>query len=254
MSESTPVSIHPASATDELRCTVAETREISALLLELCRRAEQVSLHIDETEMYCASSVLAVDADSGSMVLDGSRMACAVKLHLGHGQPVHVHAQLDKVDIRFVLPGLRSSSHHGRDAFHAPLPQQVLHLQRRELYRLATPLSQWPICEVPVARSLHPLRVADIGSGGMALLHDLDPMHLDIGARIAGCRLQIPDGPLLLVDIRVCNDRLIERIDGHPLRRTGVAFDGLPGSAQNHISRYIFSIDRQRNARRQGID
>lgn len=252
---STPAA-SPAQTTsdDELRCTVGETREISALLLELCRRAEQVSLHIDDTELYCASSVLAVDAGSGSMVLDGSRVAPAVKSHLGLGQPVHVHAQLDKVDIRFVLPGLRTSHHQGREAFQAPLPQQVLHLQRRELYRLATPLSQWPICEVPVARRLHPLRVADIGNGGMALLHDLDPMHLDIGTRISECRLQIPGGPLLMVDIRVCNDRPIERIDGHPLRRTGVAFEGLSGSAQNHISRYIFSIDRQRNARRQGID
>lgn len=253
MSVQTPPGTDATSANEQLRCTVEDSREIGILLYELCKRAEPLSLHREGSQCFHPSSVLAVDADSGQLVLDGCTDPNAAD-ELVCGRPVQVHAQLDRVDISFVLPQVLHTSHQGRDCLSAAFPDQVLHLQRRELYRLPTPLSQWPTCDVPAG--LHgdvglALRVADIGSGGMALLHRLPEDLLAIGQRLHGCRLQLPDGPTLMVDIRVCNERQITRLDGEALRRTGVAFEQLPASAQNHISRYIFSVDRQRSARRQ---
>lgn len=256
MSSATPPGTSQATPLDALRCTVDDSREIGILLYELCKRGAQLSLNLDGSPVYCASSILAMDVERAELVLDGS-IDAALNARLAAGLPVNVHAQLDRVDIGFVLQAMQQASHQGRPALRAAIPRQVLHLQRRELYRLSTPLSQWPTCDLPLG--IHSergsaLRVADIGSGGMALLHELPEALLYLGQRVHECRLHIPDGPCLTVDIRICNERLITRPDGDALRRTGVAFDGLPVSAQNHISRYIFSIDRQRSARRQRSD
>lgn len=244
------------NANDLSRCQLTESGPIVQLLLEMCRRQSPVSIKLEENDIWCASSVLAVDTDSGSLVLDASA-AEAVNICLERGKPVHVHAQLDRVDVRFLLQAMVRSQHEQRTAFRAPLPERVLHLQRRELYRLATPMTEWPSVTLPACadgRQPAPLRVADIGTGGMALLHDLAEGELAVGQVINDCRLQIPGGPALVVDIRVCNERPVQRHDGSCQRRTGVAFENLPQSAQNHISRYIFSVERLRNARRQGHD
>ena len=243
------------TANDLSRCQLTELAPIAQLLQELQRRQLPISIRLEDNDVWCASSVLAVEADASRLVLDASA-AESVNICLERGKPVHVHAQLDRVDVRFVLARLARQTFQERKAFAAPLPERVLHLQRRELYRLATPLSEWPWCEVSHTTDAPPvrMRVADIGSGGMALLHELPADTLPVGTMLHECKLQIPGGAALLVDVRVCNERTVQRPDGSTQRRTGVAFENLPQSAQNHISRYIFSVDRLRNARRQGQD
>lgn len=242
---------------DHNQCYLEEPARIGSLLQELCKRQVALSLHLDNSELYSTSSVVAVDLQRQQLQLDASA-AQAVNACLSRGQPVHVHAQLDKVDVRFVLPRLDASGLTGDKLFTAGFPTRLLYLQRRELYRLSTPLMRWPECELWLdgdsAASVR-LRVADIGPGGMALVHELPPHQLRPGQGLQPCRLHIPDGPMLDMDIRICNERnIISSSDGRALRRTGVAFENLVPSLQNHLSRYIFALDRMRNARRQGMD
>lgn len=235
-------------------CHLTEPEQIGSLLQELCRRQIPISLRLDNSDLYSASTVLAVDLPTQRLQLDASA-AQAVNACLARGMAVHVHAQLDKVDVRFILSGLDASRLDQDNSFSAAFPARLLHLQRRELYRLSTPLSRWPECRITLVEDSErqvSLRVADIGPGGMALIHDLAPQHLGIGQNLQQCLLQLPDGPTLSIDIRICNDRPITGNDGRALRRTGVAFDNLAHSTQNHLSRYIFALDRMRNARRQG--
>ena len=235
-------------------CELAEPAQINALMIELCRREVPITLRMDGSDLYSASSVLAVDTDAQTLLLDASA-AQTINACLARGNPVHVHAQLDKVDVRFILSRLLPSQWQQREAFQAPMPARALHLQRRELHRLSTPLTRWPECEITLdeqpPRTLL-LRVADIGTGGMALIHELPAPSLQLGQRLEHCRLHIPDGPILDIDIRICNDRSSNASTGRALRRTGVAFDNLTLSAQKHLSRYIFALDRLRSARRQG--
>lgn len=241
---------------EQSHCHLTEPEQIAPLLLELCRRQIPISLRLDNSELYSASSVLDVDLQQQRLQLDASA-AQAINACLSRGIPVHVHAQLDKVDVRFILSGLDASQLDLNKTFSARFPTRLLHLQRRELYRLSTPLSRWPECEITlggVREFTVKLRVADIGSGGMALIHDLSAEHLGVGQSLQQCRLHLPDGPTLGIDIRICNDRTIIGADGRALRRTGIAFDNLTHSSQNHLSRYIFALDRMRNARRQGND
>lgn len=241
---------------DFAHCHLTEPAQIAALLQELCRRQTPISLRLDNSDLYSASTVLEVDLAARRLRLDASA-AQSVNACLARGQPVHVHAQLDKVDVRFILPGLDPSDLSQDKAFAAGFPAQLLHLQRRELYRLSTPLSRWPLCEIALdadSSDTVTLRVADIGPGGMALVHDLPAAQLGVGLVLQQCRLHIPDGPTLNIDIRICNDRRIHAAEGNQLRRTGIAFDNLSQSTQSHLSRYIFALDRLRNARRQGQD
>ena len=236
-------------------CHLTEPAQIGGLLQSLCDRQIPISLRLEDSALYSASSVLSVDKANGRIVLDASA-APALNACLARSPVVHVHAQLDKVEVHFVLAGLDDARLEQDKVFTARFPQRLLHLQRRELYRLSTPFSHWPECEISLDQDQEPnprLRVADIGAGGMALLHQLDAVHLCIGQQLP-CRLHIPDGPSLDIDIRVCNDRPISAGDGRELRRTGVAFEALAPAAQKHLSRYIFALDRLRNARRQGKD
>jgi hypothetical protein len=56
--------------------------------------------------------------------------------------------QLDKVKVQFILRGLRRVEWNGGPAFLAALPDSVLRLQRREYYRMATPIARPLKCAI----------------------------------------------------------------------------------------------------------
>ena len=78
--------------------------------------------------------------------------------------------QLDKVLVRFRLEGLARVTEDRHVAFRAALPGDICYLQRRELYRLETPIADSPQLLVydPDGRQ-QDLRVVDISGGGLAV-------------------------------------------------------------------------------------
>jgi c-di-GMP-binding flagellar brake protein YcgR len=129
------------------------------------------------------------------------------------------------------------------------MPDSVVRLQRREYYRVVTPLVRPLVCDTPDpadARRTLPLRVLDLSAGGMALLVPQEKAPFAIGDTLEGCSLELPEAGRVIFNASVRSLALHARPSG---TRIGCSFLRLPGHAHKMIQRLILGLERERQAR-----
>jgi len=243
----------PDSGTDD-KYLVRNPRQIRQLLQALIDQRSLINAHIDGRDQSFPTAVLELDEDEDELLLDGSPQEASNR---AAEQADHLlcFAQLERVLVRFRLHELQRVDNDGHVAFRAPLPEELVHLQRRELYRLETPVTDSPQLLLPPgearAEALS-MRVVDISGGGLAVVVPNDCAVFGLQKRYDGCRLELPDSSPINVSLVACNMRAQKLPNGVEMKRVGLRFDALPRGADSAIQRYIFRIDRQRKARRNG--
>jgi len=255
-----PQTPHPESEEGDDRFLVRNRRQVRGLLRALIDQRSLVSAHIGGRDQSFPSAVLEVDEDDDWMLLDASpneasNRAATAASHL------LCFAQLEKVRIRFRLDNIERIEHEGHVAFRAAIPTAIYYLQRREHYRLETPITDSPTCVigfepdedgVPTRAPLK-LRVIDISGGGLAVALPAGSPLLEVGAVYARCELLLPDQAAVPVALAVCSQNRQTLPNGMEMYRVGTRFEHLPRGADEAIQRYIFRVDRQRNARKSGV-
>ena len=252
---------HPEPEEGDDRYLVRNPRQVRGLLRALIDQRSLVSAHIGGRDQSFPSAVLEVDEDEEWLLLDGSpneasNRAAAAASHL------LCFAQLERVRIRFRLDHVERIEHEGHFAFRAPLPASIYHLQRREHYRLETPITDSPTCviafepegddDLPPREPLR-LRVIDISGGGLAVSLPAGAPLLEVGRVYRRCELRLPDQQPIPVSLAICSQAKQTLANGVESYRIGTRFETLPRGADEDIQRYIFRIDRQRNARKSGV-
>lgn len=233
------------------RYAVRDPRQVRALLQALVDQRATISVHPDGRGQPFPSAVLELGEDS--VVLDGSPVSAFNRRAAG-AVFLLCFAQVDKVQLRFRIERPRQQERDGYVAFLAGLPGELHHLQRRELYRLATSLDDAPWVRVPDPAGGEPLRwrAADISAGGVALLLPADQQAFALEQRCTGCVLELPDAAAITLSLRVRSLVAFRRADGSEQLRVGLRFEDLPRGADAAIQRHIFTVERRRNARMSG--
>lgn len=248
--ESSPSSVAGNLYADD-RYMVRNRHQIRHLLQAMIDQRSMVNAHPDGHDQSFPTAILEVDEDG--LLLDASPVP-AINRSTEAAGFLLCFGQVDKVTVRFQLHGHRRVDRDGHVAFRVPLPEEVYHLQRREFYRLETPVGDSPYCLLPDpdGGSDSRWRVLDISAGGLALLLPVNQALLKLQGRYPGCVLQIPEAPAVTLSLVVCNLRQQKQANGVEMTRAGLRFDDLPRGADNLIQRYIFRIDRLRKARSNG--
>jgi len=243
---------HAADAADE-RFLVRNPRQLRQLLRSLIDQRSLINAHVDGRDRSFPTALLELDEDDDFLLLDGSPQEASNR---AAEQADHLlcFAQLERVLVRFRLHGLQRVDNDGHVAFRAPLPEELVHLQRRELYRLETPITDSPQLSLPageVGSDALSMRVVDISGGGLAVTVPNDCAVFSLQKRYNAV-LSMPDGPDLQITLVVCNMLPQRQPNGIEVKRIGMRFDDLPRGGDSAIQRYIFRVDRQRKARQNG--
>ena len=233
------------------RYMVRDPHQARALLQALIDQRATITVHPEAGAQSFTSAVLGFGEDH--VLLDGSRndslnqRACSAAF-------LFCYAQVDQVKVRFRVEQPRREAQDGYVFLRAPMPTELYHLQRRELYRVEPSLDDAPWCRIPDADGGGPLRlrVADISAGGVALVMPVDQQVFALDQKIPGCVLELSDGSEVTLTLSVRN--LVPRLrpDGSEQLRGGLRFENLPRGADSAIQRNIFNIERRRNARMSG--
>lgn len=242
----------PEDVADE-RFLVRNPLQVRQLLRSLIDQRAMINAHIGGRDQGFPTAVLDLDEDEDVMLLDGSPVEAANRAAEAEGHLL-CFAQLEKVMVRFRVDNLQRVDNGPHVAFRASLPEEVMHLQRREMYRLETPITDSPHLLLPMADGRGEalsMRVVDISGGGLAVNIPAD-IHVFGMQRRYEAELSIPEGPDLQVSLIACNERQLKLPNGMEATRIGLRFDRLPRGGDSAIQRYIFRIDRQRSARRNG--
>jgi c-di-GMP-binding flagellar brake protein YcgR len=159
---------------------------------------------------------------------------------------------IERVALRFASGPAVLDQFDGRPALMLPLPDRVLHLQRREFVRRAPP-SGALVCRLRAPAGKRPewldIAVHDISGGGVALQAPVQTIAFAVGGVLSGCHIDLPQFGAIECDLRVRHVSEREH-NGRVLAQAGCEFVELPPAAQRKLFRYLMQLDREVLARR----
>ena len=229
--------------------------EVLYVLRSLATGKDPVAIHFNAGHDFLLSTVIAVSEDGLILDYGGSEQANQLALQ---AQKLYCTTTHDKVRVQFSLDGVGHVRYEDKPAFRAKLPTSVLRLQRREFFRLTTPIAHPIQCKIPLgdgrnAVTLLAVNVVDISGGGLAMMAPPENMKLDVGDVFEHCKLELPEVGNLEVTLTVRSVFDVTLRSGARVRRAGCQFMELPGTMLNLIQRYIIKTERERKARASGI-
>lgn len=236
-------------ATELERYTLTSPLEIVHHLRGLAQAGVMLTVYSNQGKNCVLTRVLAADAQTGTLVFDWGGNEAANRILLACPHNVFACAP-DGIKTQFSTGQPREIEFEGRPAFEAALPAAMIRLQRREMFRVKTPLANPVYCRVldhPAGELLLPL--FDISIGGMALdLPEHDLAGFDYGQRYADCSVDLPGLGVLPVGIEVRNRRALTLTNGNPATRVGCQFLNMSTAREGLVQRYVAQLERERRA------
>ncbi|BCB28299.1 flagellar brake protein YcgR [Sulfurimicrobium lacus] len=244
---------HPAleteAATDGSNYMIHSRLEILYILRAIQNKNELVTAYFNHGKDFILTSIIDVDGDAGSLTLDFGADEIINQRALASDKIILVTA-MDRVKVQFVVDGMKPVEHLGRPAFKAGIPRELLKLQRREYYRLSTPVINPIKCVMTMAGGAKiEAAIADISLGGIAITDGQHVIAFEIGDKFSACRIVLPEIGTVTTEIEIRNVHEVTMKNGSKALRAGCMFIGLPSGQQAMIQRYIIKLDRERHAK-----
>lgn len=228
--------------------------EVQLVLRGLLDRVSQITVFFNEGNDMLLTTLAHVASDH--LILDHGPSQETNRKALEADKHFCV-TMLDKVRIQFVLRDFTGTEHEGRPAFRCAPPDELLRLQRREFYRLVTPVARPLKCAIPIhhpdGTQLHETNILDISNGGVCLLVPPEGVAFESGMEFPGCRIELPEVGILNNTLKVINIFEVTLKSGARMLRAGCEFENIPGPMMTLIQRYIVKVERERKARESGM-
>lgn len=248
MEKNIPLKIEIFSSEDDDKHRLTSAKEIEFILHNIAEKQSRVALYYDDTNDFVLVTLLG--ADNRGLWLEQSPSASNNRRILESKKLIFVSSHL-QVKVQFTAHQAISVEYRGFPAFYIPLPESIYRLQRREYYRLSTPLSAPLRCVIPSGRSLakkpNELTIMDISGGGVGLTCAETGTDLVPGETYPDCRIDLPEVGTIKGTIEVRNLIVLTSPSGHTHKRAGCAFKDLDGQSTIMLQRYITNMQRARN-------
>lgn len=235
---------------------VESRREIIALMRGIGEKNQLIRMLVHGESDVCVTSILDVQPDSNTVILDSSIDEQQHQRIVG-ARRISFETTLDKIRILFGAEHAEATTFEGNRALKIALPPSLIRLQRREFYRMTTPVSN-PVrvvialpAELGGGSNTFPL--ADISCGGIAILDNKLVLGDTIGKNYVDCRIDLPDTGTVTTTLQIRNSIDLTLLNNKSNRRLGCQFVDIPRGMLSQVQRYITKLERERNARIAGL-
>jgi c-di-GMP-binding flagellar brake protein YcgR len=229
--------------------------EIRSVLRSIIQNGARITVHFNHGQSLFLTTMIALQSNNTEIIIDvgGSEEMNSKALK---ADTLIFTVFVDKVKIQFALDRLRRVVYQGRPAFIGAVPDQLLRLQRREFFRLSTPV----VNPIRLCTTLEPsgqaidVPLLDISGGGVGLMapHHLAD-QLEKGQILENCEIMLPSEGLLIVKLCVRNLFDVTTRNGVSYVRVGCEFVDMRASRLSAVQRYIIQVERERKARLNGM-
>lgn len=249
---SNPIAVFELGTEDQNLYQVHDKREILRLLQGIVDEGGFVALSLQNGMGSFLSRLLKVDNKNHRVVLDAAQDSAVNDLFINNNH-IMVEASLAKVRILFAISQLSSCHDDGFPALCFAVPDNLIRLQRREFFRVNTPLVQTAECIIPMTSKPYVLTLADISCGGVAILDEMKFLSTDLGHEYPNCQIDLGDSGNIHATLQIRNFLDLTLLNGKTKRRFGCQFHQLSPGMLTTIQRYIMALERERNARQTGM-
>ncbi|HEY4542311.1 MAG TPA: flagellar brake protein [Noviherbaspirillum sp.] len=238
---------------------VHSRREIIALLRAMQERNQLVSIQSDGGAEAVVTSVLAIDEENNMVVLDRAP-SNLVNQRILDSDNVSFETVLDNIRILFFSGQVHECLYDNLPALYIPIPATLVRLQRREDYRVPTPVGNPWRCTIKIppddsgtTGTTVVVTLKDISCGGVAIVDEKKVLDNTIGRIYEHCCVDIPGGSPLQLKLQIRNSADLTLSSGRTIRKLGCMFIDLPNSLLSAIQRHITKLERERNAKATGM-
>ena len=219
--------------------------EILTILRRICEERTLVTVYTGEDGEFAVSMILHVDPDFDEAIFDMPVNPVSQNRLLTAKELVFV-IFFENIKVQFRAQLAQASVYEGRPAFRVRLPSQILRLQRREFFRVRTPVTGKATCLVPQGSGTakyESLQVINISVGGLAVMSYPHHFEIPMGEAIRDCFLDLPGVGPINVSFKVVN--VYDGDDDGDVRRCGCQFVDLAPQARMMLQRYVNRVEAE---------
>lgn len=235
---------------------VQSRREIISLLRALSEHRQLIRILIEATGESAVTSILEIDDDAGVVILDTSADAAVVD-HLLASDNLSFETVLDRIRILFFANQIEECVHDDLPALQIAIPLHLIRLQRREFYRVPTPIKNPVHCTIHIVsedgKQCVTVPLQNVSGGGVAINDEKHLLDATIGKTYPDCQIYLPDNTVVITTLQIRNVIDIKTDQGNSTQRIGCVFVGLPKAMLAAIQRYITRLERDQNAKSTGL-
>jgi c-di-GMP-binding flagellar brake protein YcgR len=234
---------------DLMQFEVRSRLEVVALLRALQEGKVLITAYFGAGDLLL-TDLVAVHPESDEIVFGLGRDQAANLRLLASDEIVFVAAP-DGIKMQFYGSAPRALQAEGYPAFAVPIPNALLRLQRREYFRVPTPLARPLVCtaespEVPGERI--DLTLVEISCGGLGAMVDTRQLRPEKGMLLTGCELKLPETEPMRMSLEI-RHVLESTRDRRGRARIGCRFVGLPRRLSTVLQRFVNKLQREWLAR-----
>lgn len=224
--------------------------EIRFFLNGIMQEKSLISLQIARnTHATILSSILAVDLPKKLLILDYGINETLNQMALKMGS-VRCIASHNRIRIEFDCDNLQHIRFEGRNAFSVSFPGTLKRLQRRNFYRIETPVANPAICVVPSLSQDEETpavyNLLDISCGGMALVDQPGTETIfRVGMTLEHNQVKLSESEVVETSIGIMNVTTAVMKTGNVCPRIGCEFVNLTEKSRTQIQRYIIRLEQQ---------
>lgn len=248
MGESEQVS--PISDGEDIEAyRITAPMEIGAVLRTLAQRGTFITIYVNEGRELILSRILEVDIKGKTFIFDVGGNAASNQVLLNSARSL-VLAIPDGVKIQFAVGIVRNCQYQGGPALTAAFPPDLIKLQRREYYRLPTPIARPYRCQLLLSNGTREwLNVHDVSLGGVGawVPNEIKPL-IERGNTYNDVSFDFGSAGIMKLNFEVRSLRQLEQRPGQFAWMMGCQYASLARQTEANIQRLMAQLEAERKA------
>jgi c-di-GMP-binding flagellar brake protein YcgR len=221
--------------------------EISVCLRSLALRRDMLTVTCSHGQIV--TQLLEVNAREARIVFDWGGVEADNRALL-EAKQLYFKAAPEGVRVEFTTQAARAVTFEGRQAFQVPFPEKLYQFQRREYFRVPTPiLDPYYATGAYADGAAFRYEVHDLSLGGISMRMDAPRLaETGIGTVFHDVVLHLGPGAVLSVDLELVSPRSVTTPRGDVRYVVGFRFTRLSGAAESVLQRLITRMEARRRS------
>lgn len=225
--------------------TVSGRESIIFILNELARKNVPLSGVFNQGREVLLTGVLGVDTKKNTVYLDVNANEERNQQFLMSPRVIF-HATDAGAKIQWACQSIESTAYGGYKAFRIQIPETLQRIQRRNVFRISTPIIHPVICHIPLTPEREialPLVDICIEGIGVTLPSPQEPA-IERNAQFKNCRLEHEHLAVAELTLSVQNLWDVTHLNGTTSRHAGMEFVDIRPKDQSAIQRFVYQLER----------
>lgn len=225
---------------------VNNKQEIVSYLTLLFKQKCLFTLYFDKTDTFI-TTLVSVEPKKDLILFDcGS--TDDLNNRLLNALNVEFNTNVSGIKVYFQGKGIKKTNHNGETAFSMPIPRSILWMQRRQFYRIKSPLSKPNFLKLIVeGEPVTNLTLYDISITGFAIVNEFGWLvHLfEPHRQFKGCRLILGNVLNEEIGFEIINRTALNPDQPGKAQKIGCKFISLAPAIEAAVQRYMQQLERE---------